>query len=196
MTFPLREYPMIEMNDYRLTRKKGTVGSAVCNLSLSLVFSLNHSNVDLSIAYKDASGEFHLESEDGCFASLKGSFEIDRRVDSTEQDFKAKLFNYSSFVIAIAIVILFAAVITYNGIMQGQYNPQQYSVLSILFVMTQDVFITFFMIYLGLNNQQLFHLYFTPALWFFIIFSILDFRLLTLIWKLQHFPSEEEHNVR
>ncbi len=196
VSFALREHPMIEMNDYRLTRKKGTGCSPVCNLSLELVFHLNQSNIDLSIAYKDASGEFHLQSADGCFASLKGSFEIDKRVVGCDQDFKVKLFNYSSFVIAIAIVILFAAVITYNGIMQGQYNPEQYSILAILFVMTQDVFVTFFMIYLGLNNQQLFHLYFTPALWFFIIFSILDFRLLTLIWKLQHFPSEEEHNVR
>lgn len=60
--------------------------------------------------------------------------------------------------------------------------------------MAQDVFITFFMIYLGLNNQQLFHLYFTPALWYFIIFSILDFRLLTLIWKMQYYPHEDENN--
>ena len=186
---------MIEMNDYRFIRKKGSRGSAACNISLSLVFNINLSNVDLSIAYKDATGEFHLQSECGCFTSLRGSFEIDKRVAEGDQDFKIKLFNYSSFVIATAILILFSAVITYNGIVQRQYNHEQYSIVSILFIMTQDVFITFFMIYLGLNNQQLFHLYFTPALWYFIIFSILDFRLLTLIWKLQNFPNEEDHNV-
>lgn len=97
-----------------------------------------------------------------------------------------KLFNFSSFVIATAILILFSAIFTYNGIITHQYNIDQYSIATVVCVMIQDVFITFFLIYLGLNNQQLFHLYFTPALWYFIIFAILDFRLLTLIWRLQN----------
>lgn len=151
-------------------------------------FFVNTSNIDLSIAYKDMSGEFKLDG-DGCFPSLEGGFELDRR------DFKVKLFNYSSFVIATAILVLFSAVITYNGIISNQYNVEQYSVVSIMYIMVQDVFITFFMIYLGLNNQQVFHLYFTPALWYFIIFSILDFRLLTLIWKMQNQRSFEEIDV-
>ena len=97
-----------------------------------------------------------------------------------------KLFNYSSFVIATAILILFSAIFTYNGIINHQYNINQYSILAIIWIMIQDLFLSFFLIYLGLNNQQSFHLYFTPALWYFIIFAILDFRLLTLIWKMQN----------
>lgn len=81
---------------------------------------------------------------------------------------------------------MFAAVITYNGIINGIYNCQQYSILSLLIVTAIDLFISLLNIYLGLNNQQVFHLYFTPALWFFIIFSILDFRLLQLIWRMQN----------
>lgn len=104
------------------------------------------------------------------------------------QDFKMKLFNFSSFVIATAILILFSAIFTYNGIISHQYDIKQYSLATLVIVMIQDVFVTFFLIYLGLNNQQLFHLYFTPALWYFIIFAILDFRLLTLVWKLQNEP--------
>lgn len=146
-----------------------------------LGFDLNFTNVDLSIAYKDLSGTMRLRGKgDGCFPELHGRFDIDRR------DYKAKLFNYSSFVIATAILILFAAVITYNGLVQNQYDCQQYSLTSLVIVMIQDMFITFLMIYLGLLNQTVFHLYFTPALWYFIIFSILDFRLLLLLWKLQN----------
>ena len=150
-------------------------------MSLLLEFDLNYTNVDLSIAYKDLSGKMTLKGkDDSCFPELHGRFEIDTR------DYKGKLFNYSSFVIATAILILFSAVITYNGLVQNQYDCQQYSLTSLVFVMIQDMFVTFLMIYLGLLNQTVFHLYFTPALWYFIIFSILDFRLLMLLWKLQN----------
>lgn len=157
-----------------------------CNMTFLLRFFANSSSIDLAIAYKDLSGEIKIESPEGCFPSVQGGFQIDKRVALAHQDFKMKLFNFSSFVIATAILILFSAIFTYNGIVTHQYDIRQYSIATLAFVMTQDVFATFLLIYLGLNNQQLFHLYFTPALWYFIIFAILDFRLLTLVWKLQN----------
>ena len=155
-------------------------------MTIDFSFFANASNIDLSIAYKDLSGYFSIESGGNCFPKLSGGFQIDKR------DFKVKLFYYSSFVIATAILILFSAIITYNGLSSGQYNCDQYSIVSLIIVMVQDMFICFFMIYLGLNNQQVFHLYFTPALWYFIIFSILDFRLLTLLWKMQNRVNLED----
>ena len=34
--------------------------------------------------------------------------------------------------------------------------------------------------------MQVFHLYFTPALWFLIILTVIDFRLLKMIWALRN----------
>lgn len=47
--------------------------------------------------------------------------------------------------------------------------------------MVQDLFISFFHLYLGLDKIQLFDLYFTPALWYFIVFAVIDFKLLNVI---------------
>lgn len=156
-------------------------------MTFTFTFLANTSNIDLSIAYKDMQGKFAINSRDNCFPATVGDFEIDKRVYyCLNKNFKIKLFNYSSYVIATAILILFSAVFTYNGLANYTYTADQYSIPALVIIMIQDVFITLFMIYLGLNNQQLFHLYFTPALWYFIIFAILDFRLLMLIWKLRN----------
>lgn len=178
--FTPSKYQIVEMDHFAIKNR------IECQLSLSIRFLTNISNIDLAIAYKDLTGEIKIESHSGCFPALHGSFQIEKRVSKRDQDFKMKLFNFSSFVIATAILILFSAIFTYNGIVTHQYDIRQYSIPALLLVMIQDVFATFFLIYLGLNNQQLFHLYFTPALWYFIIFAILDFRLLTLIWRMQN----------
>ena len=52
--------------------------------------------------------------------------------------------------------------------------------------MLQDIYICLFHLYLGMENESEFHLYFTSALIYFIIFTILDFRLLSLLWKMQN----------
>ena len=48
---------------------------------MNIIFNLNVSNIDLSIAYKDVNGQFYIKSNDGCFVSIRGNFEIDKRVE-------------------------------------------------------------------------------------------------------------------
>ena len=49
-------------------------------MTFTIRFLANVSNIDLSIAYKDLSGEIRIESAAGCFPTVNGIFQIDKRV--------------------------------------------------------------------------------------------------------------------
>jgi hypothetical protein len=50
--------------------------------------------------------------------------------------------------------------------------------------MSFDQFICVSHFVIGLGNSDSFHYFLTPSLWFFIIFAILDFRIISYLWRI------------
>jgi hypothetical protein len=70
-----------------------------------------------------------------------------------------------------------------NDIYESQNAAKKYSMVTILIIMTFDLFISWTHFAMGMSTAQNFHYFLFPAIIFFMIFTVLDFRLVGQIWK-------------
>jgi hypothetical protein len=107
-----------------------------------------------------------------------------------------KIAHYSLFVIAIAMINIVVAVRFITRLISGDIDPNKYSMLTMFLISGMDLYIGVFHFTASFHAQATFHFFFTPALWFFILYSVLDYRLLSFMWmkRNEHALIEMEGN--
>jgi len=74
-------------------------------------------------------------------------------------------------------------------------DASKISLLSIVMITTWDAFYCLSHLYLALNNEIWFHFFIMPTFWYFMLFSVFEFRLMNLIWRARYineFTTEVE----
>lgn len=112
-----------------------------------------------------------------CTLNIEGSAKFD------DTDYEKKTVNYSIFLTLLAIVNIYSVAKMVRKALEGGNEANKYSMLTIGFLIIWDTYICLAHLTLALVLQSLFHFFVMPTFWYFILSSIFEMRLLTIVWK-------------
>lgn len=129
-----------------------------------------------------------------CAEPIKGELRL------FTKDFYNKISRYSLYMIALAMINITICVKVITKIYHGESDPHRYSIFTQIMIASMDLYIGSELIMKSFHNGAVFHFFFTPALWFFILYSALDYRVIFFIWfknnetAQNQLPQEEYRN--
>ena len=149
---------------------------------------------------KEISGSFKIYPKKNglhknCGVPIKGEQRL------FTKDFYNKISRYSLYMIAIAMINITISVTLIEKIYHGHSDPHRYSMFSQLMIASFDVYTGAELIMKSFHSGTVFHFFFTPAQWFFILYSALDYRIIFYIWfknneTAQNQLPQEEYRAR
>ncbi len=117
------------------------------------------------------------------------SIETNLYQDTT--NYETKIINYSILLTFIGIVNLYSIAKMIKTSLESAAEANKISMLSIGFITIWDAFICIAHLYCALSTESLFHFFIMPTFWYFILFSIFEFKLLIILWRARYFLHYE-----
>jgi hypothetical protein len=151
-----------------------------CSMSMTFEFDTTTKTLKQDISNYQMNGVLKiapLNTDQPCFPNL----EIHLARSSEKEELKAA--HFSIYLVLICSLVIFVSMRILNDIYESPNAARKYSMVTILIMMTFDLFISFMHFAMGMSTAHNFHYFLLPAIIFFMIFMVLDFRLVGLIWK-------------
>jgi len=162
------------------------LGQKNCHGSYQLSFINTHKgNIPYQKHLRDyfgAAANFWLNSTD-CKISISSFVEVHNAVEDK------KAIYYVMMVTLVCLAHLYGCVQVIRHISINENDGTRYSIATIVMITSWDVFVCFFHFYQALIVKTSFQYFITPAFWFFILSSILEARLLLIIWKSNYYNN-------
>lgn len=151
-----------------------------CSMSMTFEFDTTTKTLHQDISAYQMNGVLKispLDTDKGCFPNL----EIHLTRTSEKEELKAA--HYSIYLVLICSMVIMVSMRILSEMMESPNAARKYSMVTILIMMTFDLFISWTHFAMGMSTAQNFHYFLFPALIFFMIFTIIDFRIVGMIWK-------------
>jgi len=101
-------------------------------------------------------------------------------------DIQSDTMKFSMMVTGICVVHLYACIQIIKIIVENEADGKRFSLLSLGFMVIWDIYICLFLLSSSLTDYEFFHYFITPAFWYFILASIFETRLISILWKIRY----------
>jgi hypothetical protein len=99
---------------------------------------------------------------------------------------QSETMKFSMMITAICVIHLYASIQLIKTVVENEPEGKRFSLITLGYLVIWDVYLCLFLLQASLTDYEFFHYFITPAFWYFILASIFETRLVSLIWKIRY----------